>query len=105
MTEFHNTSNDYSSSECYKFLYEYIKNYRDLDNNLLTKINKLTEEPGNENNKYWATILQKSKKERPLLLTKSSMENSNWQFYYVQHIAQLDQKFPCLRIMILSKQN
>ena len=34
-----------------------------------------------------------------------SMENSNWQFYYVQHIAQLDQKFPCLRIMILSKQN
>lgn len=47
MTEFHNTSNDYSSSECYKFLYEYIKNYRDLDNNLLTKINKLTEEPGN----------------------------------------------------------
>ena len=31
----------------------------------------MTEEPGNENNKYWATILQKrAKKERPLLWTK-----------------------------------
>ena len=70
MTEFHNTSNDYSSSECYKFLYEYIKNYRDLDNNLLTKINKLTEEPGNENNKYWATILQKEQEGKAFAFDK-----------------------------------
>lgn len=68
--DLHNTSNDHSSSECYKFLYEYIRNYRDLDNNLLTKIKKIVEEAGNEKNKYWAAILQKEQEGKAFTFDK-----------------------------------
>lgn len=60
-TETDDTSNSHSNTEYYKYIYEYIKFYRDFDDGLLTKIQKISESIENKDIKYWTTILHKIK--------------------------------------------